>query len=572
MSKVFNLHIGFVGKGKIIGLLLPLFITLAALIYTGFGITSCKNVDKISDTLIFRYNEDATVGTLDPAFIKSQSEIWIAQQVFNSLVELDSSLKPLPSLAYRWIVSENATVYKFFLRPGVSFHSANENSSGRNGVRAKDVAYSLKRISDAKTASPSAWIFSGKIASDSLLKTRPDLQPFQAPNDSTFILTLTKPDPTMLALLGTVYCSIIPEGSAEQNPDFGRKPRGTGPFYVKLWEEDVKLVLRKNPFYFEHDKNGNRLPYLEAVNVDFIKNKQTAFMKFVSGEFDFFNGVESSFKDELLGKDGTLQPKYTGKFKLLRKPFLNTEYLGFWLGDSLEGKLNLYKNVHLRRALSYATDRDGIIRYLRNGLGYAGRYGFTPPVLIGSGTTGYFYNLQKAKEELAKAGYPGGKGLAALKLSTTADYLDMAVFIKKSWAGIGVKLEIEVQTGGMLRQLRNKGKLGIFRGSWIADVPDAENYLACFYSRNFSPGGPNYTHYHSVEFDRLYEASFLTNSEQRAAVMASADSLLMPDCPVLVLYYDQSIRLYQNQVTGLTNDPSNRLLLKRVKKQPTNYK
>ncbi len=567
MSKVFNLHIGFVGKGKIIGLLLPLFITIAALIYTEFGITGCKNVDKISDALIFRYNEDATVGTIDPAFIKSQSEIWIAQQVFNSLIELDSALKPMPSLAYRWVVNENATVYKFFLRSGVRFHSHDKNQSMGRLLTANDVAYSLRRISDVKTASPSAWIFSGKIASDSFVKVNPGMQPFQAPNDSTFILTLTKPDPTMLALLGTVYCSVIPEGSAEKTPDFGRKPTGTGPFFVKLWEEDVKLVLRRTPDYFESDSKGNRLPYLEAVNVDFIKNKQTAFMKFVSGDFDFFNGVESSFKDELLNNDGYLQPKYKGRFNLLRKPFLNTEYLGFWLGDSLEGKVNIYKNLHLRKALSYATDRRGIIRYLRNGLGDAGENGFTPPVLLGQAESGYQFNLALAAEELKKAGFADGKGLNPLKLSTTADYLDMAVFIKKCWAAIGVKVNIEVQTGGMLRQLRNKGKLGIFRGSWIADVPDAENYLACFYSDNFSPGGPNYTHYSNTAFDKLYQQSFSTTGEVRQQLMVRADSLLIPDCPVIVLYYDQSIRLYQNGITGLGNDPSNRLHLKRVQKQ-----
>ena len=569
MSKVFNLHTGLNGKGKIIGLLLPLFITLAALIYTGIGITRCKNVDKISDTLIFRYNEDATVGTIDPAFIKSQSEIWIAQQVFNSLIELDSALKPKPALAYRWVVNENSTVYKFFLRQGVRFHSADKNQDNGKVLTAKDVVYSLNRISDAKTASPSAWIFSGKIAGDSLQNKKPELKPFQAPNDSTFILTLSKPDPTMLALLGTVYCSIIPDGSADKRTDFGRKPTGTGPFYVKLWEEDVKLVLRRNPYYYEFDENGKRLPYLEAVNVDFIKNKQTAFMKFVSGEFDFFNGVESSFKDELLSNDGNLQSKYKGRFHLLRKPFLNTEYLGFWLGDSLEGKPNLLKNVHLRRALSYSTDRKGIIRYLRNGLGEPGEQGFTPPVLLNSDYKGYEFNMQKAADELAKAGFSGGKGLETLKLSTTADYLDMAVFIKKCWAGIGVKVNVEVQTGGMLRQLRNKGKLGIFRGSWIADVPDAENYLACFYEGNLSPAGPNYTHYQSNSFNNLYELSFQTSGESRTKVMARADSLLMPDCPVIVLYYDQSIRLYHNKVKGLGNDAANRLILKRVQKQKT---
>lgn len=567
MSVVRNLHIGFIGKGKIIRWGLPICAVLASLIYTGLGISGCKNVDKVSDTLIFRYNEDATVASLDPAYIKSQAEIWVAQQLFNGLVELDSVLKPSPSLAKSWEILENGLVYKFRLRKGVAFH---KHTSGgyeqKRWVTARDVVYSFNRLADRRTASPSAWIFAGKVAGDSLRKVRPDLSPFTAPDDSTFVLRLLRPDPTMLALLGTVYCSVIPADSGLVQKDFGHHPIGTGPFYLKLWEEDVKLVLRRNPEYFEFE-NGRRLPYLEAVNVDFIKNKQTAFMKFVSGEFDFFNGVEGSFKDELLGRDGHLNPKYRGRFVMLKKPFLNTEYIGFWLGDSLNGDRNPLKDIHLRKALALATDRHGLIRHLRNGLGDAGEGGFTPSVLLPAKVKGWSFNPSAAAEELKLAGYPGGKGLRPLTLTTTADYLDMAVYLKKSWADLGILVNVEVQTGGMLRQMRNKGQLGMFRGSWIADVPDAENYLACFYSANFSPGGPNYTHFSRPGFDRAYEKSILLTGEQRAGLMREADSLLTADAPVIVLYYDQSVRLMQNQVQGLGNDPSNRLILKRVRKR-----
>jgi peptide/nickel transport system substrate-binding protein len=97
-------------------------------------------------------------------------------------------------------------------------------------------------------------------------------------------------------------------------------------------------------------------------------------------------------------------------------------------------------------------------------------------------------------------------------------------------------------------------------------VPDAENYLACFYSGNFSPNGPNYSHFSNPEFDNLYRQSFAAGGDKRYSLMHKADSILIQSAPVLVLYYDQSLRLYQNQVTGLSNDASNRLILKHVKK------
>lgn len=560
MSVVRNFHLRLLQSGKII--LAPVMFAglVISVIYMLLGNYGCKNVDNYSDTLIFKYNEDATLATLDPAFIKSQSEIWVAQQIYNGLIELDSSLKPTSSLAYRWEVSADGLVYKFFLRKDAHFLNPSDTSSWLP-VTAQDVAFSFGRIASPATASPSAWIFSGKVDADYN-------KAFQTEGDSVFILRLLSPDPTLLSLLGTVYCSVVPEKLVKNAADFGHHPIGTGPFYLKYWEEDVKLVMRKNPRYFEK-VNGQSLPYLEAVNVDFIKNKQTAFMHFVAGKYDFFNGVEGSFKDELLTREGVLNPKYSGRFSMMKKPFLNTEYLGFWLGDSVNQQPNPLVNVHLRRALALGVDRKAMIRYLRNGLGTAGNHGFVPPVLLKETTEGLSYNPELARQELQKAGYPGGRGLQELLLTTTADYLDMAVFLKKAWSDLGIQVKIDVQTGGMLRQMRNKGNLSIFRGSWIADVPDAENYLACFYSGNFSPNGPNYTHFSNPEFDALYRQSFLSNGGNRYRIMHRADSLLIQSAPVLVLYYDQSLRLFQNNVKGLSNDASNRLLLKHVKKTTT---
>jgi ABC-type transport system substrate-binding protein len=548
MSVVRNFHERLLQCGKIILAHLCFAGLAISVIYMVLGNYGCKNVDNYSDSLIFRYNEDVTLATLDPAFIKSQSEIWVAQQIYNGLVELDTALKPTPSLAYRWEVSADGLVYKFFLRKDAGF--LHPRDSTFFNVTSKDVAFSFRRIASPATASPSAWIFSGKVDTDYS-------KAFQTVGDSVFVLRLLSPDPTILSLLGTVYCSIIPEKYVTNTPDFGHQPIGTGPFYLKYWEEDVKLVLRKNPRYFEKD-NGKSLPYLEAVNVDF--------MQFVAGKYDFFNGVEGSFKDELLTRDGLLNPKYQGRFGMMKKPFLNTEYLGFWLGDSVNQQPNPLVNVHLRRALALGVDRKAMIRYLRNGLGEAGNHGFVPPVLLNNPSEGLIYHPAKARKELELSGYPQGKGLPELLLTTTADYLDMAVFLKKAWSDMGIRVKIDVQTGGMLRQMRNKGNLAIFRGSWIADVPDAENYLACFYSGNFSPNGPNYTHFSQPQFDALYKRSFSETGAVRIRSMEMADSILIQSAPLLVLYYDQSLRLYGNRVKGLSNDASNRLILKRVKK------
>ena len=121
-------------------------------------------------------------------------------------------------------------------------------------------------------------------------------------------------------------------------------------------------------------------------------------------------------------------------------------------------------------------------------------------------------------------------------LSTTADYLDMMVFLQEAWSRIGVNIKVDIQTGGMIRQLRNEGKLMLFRGSWIADYPDAENYLACFYQKFLSPNGPNYTHFTDAKFDDLYEAIESGGSRDRVNDIALANQRLSEQVPVIPLY------------------------------------
>ena len=102
---------------------------------------------------------------------------------------------------------------------------------------------------------------------------------------------------------------------------------GTGPFKFKRWEEGVKLVLRKNELYFEHDADGNQLPYLEAVAITFLPDKQSEFLQFAQGNLDMLNSLDPSYKDELLTATGKLKDNYEDRVKTITGPFLNTEYL-----------------------------------------------------------------------------------------------------------------------------------------------------------------------------------------------------------------------------------------------------
>ena len=151
---------------------------------------------------------------------------------------------------------------------------------------------------------------------------------FSALNDTTFDIELKTPFPAFLSLLSMQYCSVVPKEVVE-NGNFNKHPVGTGPFKFQIWKDGVKLVFRKNLNYFEKE-GEEQLPFLDAVAITFIKDKQAAFLQFIQGELDFISGIDASYKDEILANTGELQEKYKNKVILQSQPYLNTEYLGFY--------------------------------------------------------------------------------------------------------------------------------------------------------------------------------------------------------------------------------------------------
>ena len=166
------------------------------------------------------------------------------------------------------------------------------------------------------------------------------------------------------------------------------------------------------------------------------------------------------------------------------------------------------------------------------------------------------------------AGFPEGRGLDQLILNTTSSYLDLCEYIQAELKEIGIELKIEVNTPSSHRQMVATSKLNFFRGSWIADYPDSENYLSLFYSKNFTPNGPNYTHFSDEEFDRLYELSTqVSDSDKRVKIYQRLNEILFDDMPVIPLYYDQIVRFTHKNISGFRVNAQNNLDLSRVIKR-----
>ncbi len=531
-------------------------------------ITSCsRQTDLDPGKTVFRYNEAANITSLDPAYARDQANIWATHQIYNGLVQLGSHLDILPCLAKSWEISKDGREYVFHLRNDVCFHDSPVFSSGKGRrVVAADVTYSFKRIIDPKVASPGAWIFNN-------VEKNGDKFSFYDTNDSTFIIRLQRPFPPFLGILTTLYCSVVPHEAIEKSGnDFRKNPVGTGPFKFKIWKEGVKLVLIRNPNYFEFD-HGHKLPYLDAIAITFLADKQSAFLEFLKGKLDFMSGIDPGYKDNLLTRDGKLKPEFNGKFRLITQPYLNTEYLGFLVDTfTASGKDSPLRFKQVRQAINYSFDRRKMINFLRNNIGIPGLNGIIPKGMPSFDSTSvyYDYNPEKARRLLEEAGYPGGRGLPPITLSTTSDYLDICKYIQYKTGEIGIEIKIDISPPAALKEMKAQAKLPFFRGSWIADYPDAENYLSLFYGKNFSPQGPNYTHFYNKEFDALFEkAMACINDSVRFEYYHRLEEMMMNDAPVVVLYYDQVLRFVGNDIEGMDADPMNLLTLKMVRKKST---
>lgn len=537
---------------------------LLAIFFTSF-LTRCQPRTALDDPRVFRYNESTGLLSLDPAAARSLEPIWVIDQIFDSLTQLDSLLEVQPSLASSWRVDSTGTVYTFTLRPDVMFPATPGVPGLESGrpVVASDVQYSLERLRDPDVASAGSWI----------------LEPLDAeqPGGGMVILGpheiafhLTQPFPAFPGLLSTAYASVIPREAVEHfGPEFRRHPVGTGPFKLAWWEEDVALVLHRNDMYWEHDEAGVPLPYLEAVHIDFVRDAGAEAAGLKSGKYDFVSGLHPAYMEDFLTPDGLLQPEHRENFRLISTPYLKTDYIGMNVDPALPANAGSpFLDARVRQALSLALDRSAIARHLKRGT-VIPTDRFTPPALVGRSRP---RPVEESREQaallLAEAGYPGGNGWPdGISLLTTAENADLCAALQHDWAQLGIDVAVEVVPPGVHRERVSTGEAMMFRKTWLADYADGENFLALFVSSNAAPAGPNYARFQHPDYDSDYKMAIAeTDASQRIQAYARLDSMVHSEMPIIPLYHDQVIHFVRHEISGWFINGVNRLDLRRVKK------
>src|SRR5690606_4341688 len=166
---------------------------------------------------------------------------------------------------------------------------------------------------------------------------------------------------------------------------------------------------------------------------------------------------------------------------MLKGAYLNVEFIAF----QTKKENSVTASEHFRKAVNYSFDRKKLITYLRNGIGYPAEHGIIPKGLAGFDyLEAYSYQPLKARQFLDSFRIETGIQNPQLILTTDANYQDIFEYLQRELEKTGIQVQVDIMPSSAIRQARSNGSLDAFRSSWIADYPDAENYLSLFYSKN----------------------------------------------------------------------------------------
>lgn len=515
----------------------------------------------------FRYNETEFIRSLFPQNITEVTGHRCANQVYEGLVELDQKdLSIHPAIAKSWEISDDGLVYTFHLNKGVYYHDdpCFQGGIGRE-VKAQDFKYCFDKLCTTYDLNKGFWVFENRVKGanayhelDLAKKTLPaeGVTGVRVINDSTLQIELVQPFAAFLYILATPFTFVFPKEAYDKyGSEMRMKCVGTGPFYIKAIEENETIILLRNKKYWRNDSLGNQLPYLDGVRISFIHEAQAELLEFKRGNLDQVYRPALEMMDEIYDDQGNLTQAYA-HFQSQHMPSMSFQYYGM-----LNLKNRLFDNIKLRQALCYAIDREKICRFTLKGTGFPASYGVVPPGIAGYNSAavhGYTFDPIKAKQLLAEAGYPDGKGFGELTLQINAgggrnqQVAETIVKMLRDNLNLNVKIT-QLQWAQHLENAETS-KCDFWRFGWQADYPDPENFLNLFYGPHVPPKPEdnsyiNTSRFKNAEFDEKFKQALRTIDDvQRNIYYHQADSIVTAYAPVLPIYYDVEYRLLQKYI------------------------
>ena len=367
-------------------------------------------------------------------------------------------------------------------------------------------------------ASPGQWLLAGKIAS------------LRAVDPQILEVRLTAPEPQFFHAMAMPFLFIVPRECVEHyGADFAWHPVGTGPFRLKS-HSPKHFEWERNPLYREVTSEGEKLPFLDEIIDDVIEEDQTVWLAFLNGEHDVLGRVspERVASGEVQGLEGK-------GLHFLRESAADFTYFAFNMDDPVVGGYSPSAK-NLRKALSLAFEAAPVIDKFYAGMAKPAQF-LVPPGFAEYDPTYKnpwgVYNLAKAREYLAKAGYPRADGLPELVLDAPSDTNSRlhAEYFARCMERIGIRVRMNLSSWPdmLARVRRRQGQ--IYAVSWLYDYPDVESGLAILVAANASPG-PNKSNYKSAQWDRLYEqVRNMQRGPKRTALVKQMRSVFEEDVP-----------------------------------------
>ncbi len=463
------------------------------------------------------YATSIDVPSLEPHL--ESADAWHRRKalIYENLTWVDNDVVAQPQLAESWDISDDGLTYTFHLREGVKFHNGKE-------LDAEDVKYSLERQLDPDVGSAGR----GDLTM---------IDTIEVVDNNTVKITLNTPTGPFLAALGGRYNAIIPKDSAPDGETLRRTAIGTGPFMVEEFVPTEKLVLVKNPDYWDEGK-----PYLESLVIQVIPDEQTILAGLRTGEIDMAT-LEDAKNYLLLEGDENLV--------LTRTPAIKHDTL------ELPPDTPPVDDIRVRQAILLALDKEAIMEAGILGLGRT--LGGMPPAMTYwslplEELPNQTRDVEKAKELLAEAGYPDGFDMT---LRTIVGYGTMsadAPVIAANLKDIGINVEVEtVDLGVWIEDWRNLRE-PITRNAWGGFMDPDLLYYRHFHSQ---PEGMDFRRWNNPAADEILDkARSSIDPAERKEYYNEIQRMLAEDPVMIPLYSADLLNAMQPYVKGYVQHPS----------------
>lgn len=508
----------------------------------------------------FRFMSPEHISSLLPCEAGDVYSQRVTCQLFDPILNLDPSGKRvIPSIAESYQVSEDARTITLKIRNGIFFHDDECFDGAGRELTAEDVKFTLDFACSGQPENQMAYLLIDRVKgakefNEKSKKAFPadGVPGIKATDKSTVVISLVEPCADIDKILTMTAFGVFPKEAFDHyGKDLHNHPVGTGAFMLAENTKD-HLLLKRNPNYWKKDEFGNQLPFLGTINITFADKKRDELVAFRKSQIDLVLEIPADDVDEVLGTLAEAQAGKTVKHKVDALASSSIQFVG------IQHQNPVLKDARVRKALSMAIDKRHLVDVDLKGDGYVAEHGVIPDAEFfqASKVKGNKFNVPAAQALLASAGYPGGAGISELKL-----YVNGAVDSDKDRVAKAVarditqNLGIAVKVFNVGRSAVEKAILGgaadLWISGWIADYPDAENFLALF--RGISPSmktsAVNPFNYNNPQFDNYFTmASKELNATKRMELLVKADQLLMDDAVVIPILTEDFITMTNSRI------------------------